>query len=45
MFCSIYPKVEFLHLERMENHIKLYDPEEHKAKLLEYLEKQERTEG
>jgi hypothetical protein len=41
-YCKICPKVEFLHLKSMEDHIRLYDPEKHKAKLLEYLKKKER---
>jgi hypothetical protein len=36
--------VEFMHLESMEDHIRLNDPEKYKAKLLEYLEKDERKE-
>ena len=40
-YCKLCPKVEFLPLESMENHIRLKDPELHKAKLLEFLEKKE----
>jgi hypothetical protein len=36
--------VEFMHLESMEDHIRLNDPEKYKSKLLEYLEKDERKE-
>jgi hypothetical protein len=43
-YCKICPKVEFLLLESIEHHIKFEDPERHKAKLLEYLEKQEKKE-
>jgi len=43
-YCKICPKVEFLSLESIEHHIKFEDPERHKAKLLEYLEKQEKKE-
>jgi hypothetical protein len=43
-YCKIYPKVEFMHLESMEDHIRLNDPEKYKSKLLEYLEKDERKE-
>ena len=38
-YCKTCPKVEFLHLESMENHIRLAEPERHKAKLLELLER------
>jgi hypothetical protein len=41
-YCKICPKVEFLSLISIENHIRLKDPSKHKAKLLEYLEKEER---
>ena len=40
LYCKICPKVEFLSLISMENHIRLAEPERHKAKLLEYLEKE-----
>ena len=38
-YCKICPKVEFLSLESIEHHIRLKDPERHKAKLLEFLKK------
>ncbi len=44
LYCKICHDVEFQSLISMENHIRLYDPERHKVKLLEYIEKQERTE-
>jgi replicative DNA helicase Mcm len=34
-YCKICPKVDFLQLESIEDHIRLKDPERHKAKLLE----------
>jgi len=41
-YCKICPKVEFQNLISMENHIRLKDPEKHKTKLLELLEKEEK---
>jgi hypothetical protein len=37
-YCKICPKVEFQNLISMENHIRLKDPERHKAKLLEIIQ-------
>ncbi len=34
-YCKEDPKVEFLQLESIEDHIRLKDPQRHKAKLLE----------
>jgi hypothetical protein len=39
-YCKICPKVEFLYLKSMEDHIRLADSEKHKAKLLELLAKE-----
>jgi hypothetical protein len=41
-YCNEHPKVENINLARIENHIKLKDPGEHKTKLLEFLEKKEK---
>ncbi len=38
----LFTKVEFLHLKSMEDHIRLKDPETHKAKLLEILQENEK---
>jgi hypothetical protein len=35
--------VEFLNLKSIENHIRLKDPEKHKTKLLELLDKGEKN--
>jgi hypothetical protein len=43
-YCNEHPKVENINLVSIENHIRLKDPERHKAKLLEYLERDKRTE-
>ena len=37
LYCKICPKVEFQSLISMENHIRLKDPEHHKAKLFEMI--------
>jgi len=39
-YCKICPKVENLHLESIEHHIKFKDPERHKAKLLEMMQEE-----
>jgi hypothetical protein len=44
-YCKICPKVEFQSLISIENHIRLKDPEKHKAKLLELLEKEEKKDS
>jgi hypothetical protein len=36
--CKLHPKVENIHLKSIEDHIRLKDPDKHKAKLLEFLE-------
>jgi hypothetical protein len=36
-YCKKDPTVEYLHLEIIEDHIRLKDPERHKSKLLELL--------
>src|SRR6476646_2066310 len=38
-YCKICPKVEFLSLKSIEHHIKFNDPERHKAKLLEIIQR------
>ena len=38
LYCKICPKVEFLPLESMENHIRLAEPDRHKAKLLDTIQ-------
>ncbi len=43
-YCKEDPTAEYLHLESI-NHIRFKDPERHKSKLLEYLEKQESKES
>ena len=43
-YCKICPKVEFHSLESIEHHISFKDPERHKAKLLEFLDKGEENE-
>lgn len=40
-YCKLDLKVEFLHLNSIEDHIRLKDPQRHKAKLLECLDKGE----
>ena len=39
LYCKICPRVENINLKSIEDHIRLKDPEKHKAKLLEFLEK------
>jgi hypothetical protein len=39
-YCKICPKVENINLKSIEDHIRLKDPEKHKVKLLEVLEKE-----
>jgi hypothetical protein len=41
-YCTKDPTVEYLHLESIEYHIRLKDPERHKSKLLELLREEER---
>jgi hypothetical protein len=41
-YCKEGPTVEYLHLESIEDHIRLKDPERHKSKLLELLREEER---
>jgi hypothetical protein len=41
-YCKKDPTVEYLHLESIEDHIRLKDPERHKSKLLELLREEER---
>ncbi len=41
-YCKEHPTVEFIHLESIEDHIRLKDPESHKLKLLELLQEEER---
>ena len=36
LYCKMCPEVENIHLLSIENHIRLKDPERHKAKLLEF---------
>jgi len=40
MYCNICPKVEFQSLISIESHIRLKDPEKHKAKLIELLQQE-----
>jgi len=40
LYCKICPKVENIHLKSIEYHIRLKDPQHHKAKLLEILQKE-----
>jgi hypothetical protein len=44
-YCKEDPKVENINLISIENHIRLKDPQKHKAKLLEYLEKEKDDEN
>ena len=44
-YCKICSKVEFQNLKSIEGHDRLKDPQRHKAKLLEYLEKEEEEEN
>ena len=37
LYCKMCPEVENIHLLSIENHIRLKDPERHKAKLLEFI--------
>jgi hypothetical protein len=39
-YCKLCPKVENINLKSIEDHIRLKDPERHKAKLLELLQKE-----
>jgi hypothetical protein len=43
-YCKLDPKVEFLHLQSLEDHIRLKDSQRHKAKLLEPLDKEDEKE-
>jgi hypothetical protein len=38
LYCKLDPKVENINLKSIEDHIRLKDPERHKAKLLELLD-------
>jgi hypothetical protein len=40
LYCKEDPKVEFQNLFSIENHIRLKDPERHKAKLLEMIQEE-----
>ena len=40
-YCKLDPKVENIYLKSIEDHIRFKDPERHKAKLLELLDKEE----
>lgn len=40
-YCKEDPKVEFLQLESIEDHIRLKDPERHEATLLEMIQKEQ----
>ncbi len=42
LYCKIDPKVENINLKSIEDHIRLKDPEKHKAKLLELLDEEKR---
>ena len=44
-YCKANPDVENIHLKSIEDHIRLEDPERHKAKLLELLSKEKEKEG
>jgi len=39
-YCKEDPKVDNIHLKSIEDHIRLKDPQRHKAKLLEFLQKE-----
>jgi hypothetical protein len=39
-YCKLDPKIENINLKSIEDHIRLKDPERHKAKLIEFLEKE-----
>ena len=43
-YCKICPKVENINLKSIESHIRLKEPELHKAKLLKLLQEKERKE-
>jgi len=45
LYCSICSEVEDLNLISIENHIRLKDPQTHKAKLLEILKKDNAVEN
>ena len=38
LYCTEDRYVKFLSLKRMQNHVRLKDPQKHKAKLLEILD-------
>ena len=39
-YCKEDPKIENINLKSIEDHIRLKDPQRHKAKLLELLDKE-----
>jgi len=43
-YCNEHPKIENINLGTIENYIRLKDPQKHKAKLLEFLDKGEENE-
>jgi len=44
-YCKVCHDVENIYLASIENHIRLKDSEKHKAKLIEYLQKEREKEG
>jgi len=45
LYCKLDPKAEFQNLKSIEKHIKLKDPEIHKANLLEHLDEEEKKDS
>jgi hypothetical protein len=44
-YCSEHPNLENIYLKSIEDHIRLKDPQRHKAKLLEMMQKGEHMES
>lgn len=44
-YCKIDPKVENINLKSIEDHIRLKDPQRHKAKLLELIQQNEKIDA
>lgn len=45
LYCKLDPNVEFQNMKSIEKHIRLKDPEIHKANLLEHLDEEEKKDS
>jgi hypothetical protein len=45
MYCKICPEVENIHLNSIEDHIRLKDPQRHKTRLLEQLDNEKKKDS